>query len=95
VTDREAILELAKQITSTDRNRDYGEPEQNFEAIAGLWSAALRNKYVFQPHEVAMLMMLVKVARISTSPEVQDHWVDIAGYAACGGEVRPNGRSKP
>ena len=95
MTDREVILDLAKQIVSTDRNTDYGEPEQNFEAIAGLWTAALRGNYLFSPHEVAMLMMLVKVARISTSPEVQDHWVDIAGYAACGGEVRPKTRPEP
>jgi hypothetical protein len=29
------------------------------------------------------------VARISTSPSKLDHWIDVAGYAACGGEVRP------
>jgi len=95
MTDRETILELAKQIVSTDRNVNYGEPERNFEVIADLWTVALRGNYLFSPHEVAMLMMLVKVARISTSPEIQDHWVDIAGYAACGGEVRPKVRSEP
>jgi hypothetical protein len=35
------------------------------------------------------MMALVKVSRISTSPSKLDHWVDLAGYAACGGEVRP------
>jgi len=36
-------------------------------------------------------MNLLKLARIKTSPEHADHWIDIAGYAACGGEVATNG----
>ena len=84
---REQILDAARLVVMHDRNVDYDTPERNFEMIAAMWSAYLGQK--FTPHDVAALMILVKVARISTSPAKEDHWVDIAGYAACGGEVRP------
>lgn len=28
-----------------------------------------------------------KVARIATGSGSQDNWIDLAGYAACGGEI--------
>ena len=37
--------------------------------------------------DVAVMMIQLKLARIKTSPEHADHWMDVAGYAACGGEV--------
>jgi hypothetical protein len=33
------------------------------------------------------MMALVKISRITPSPNIDDHWIDLAGYAACGGEV--------
>jgi hypothetical protein len=37
--------------------------------------------------DVAVMMGLLKIARIKTSPAHADNWVDLAGYAACGGEL--------
>lgn len=85
MTLRESILDEAKVIVSIDRNADYGEPEKNFERIADMWTAYLGTP--IYPHDVAAMMILLKVARISNTPGIQDHWIDIAGYAACGGEV--------
>jgi len=89
VTIREDILDAAKMIVSSDRNVDYGTPEDNFKQIAALWS--VYKGTLFSPADVAVMMLLLKVARLGTSPAKLDHWVDIAGYAACGGEVRPQG----
>jgi len=84
---REVVLDTAKGYVLKDRNQAYDTPERNFEMIAELWMAYTGQ--TFTPHDVAVMMILVKVSRISTSPVKLDHWVDIAGYAACGGEVRP------
>ncbi len=84
LTTRASILKEAMEITAKDRNRDYDEPERNFQRIADLFSVYLGTE--IEPHDVAVLMMLTKVARIMTSPTKRDHWVDAAGYAACGGE---------
>lgn len=84
---RKEVLEEALRIVMSDRNTDYGTPEQNFGDIASLWS--WYRGVAFDPHDVAVMLILLKIARIRTSPGKLDHWVDIAGYAACGGEVRP------
>lgn len=34
--------------------------------------------------DVAILMALMKIARLIESPNHMDSWVDLAGYAACG-----------
>lgn len=83
---RKEILEEAIRITSNDRNTDYGDPEDNFRMIADLWSTYL-NGVAIAPHDVAAMMILMKVARITTSPSKPDHWVDAAGYAGCGGGI--------
>ena len=79
---RRAVLLEAEEAVCSDRNKDYGDPEDNFDDIASLWSAYMRSP--FTRADVAVMMMLVKVARMKTSPALKDHWVDIAGYAACG-----------
>jgi len=90
MSSREEILNQATAIVTVDRNADYGEPEQNFKQIAEMWSAYLEAR--IYPHDVAAMMVLLKVARIANTPGKEDHWVDIAGYAACGGEVAPKGK---
>lgn len=79
---RRTVLLEAEEAVCNDRNAEYGDPEDNFEDIARLWSAYMRSP--FTRSDVAVFMMLVKVARMKTSPALLDHWVDIAGYAACG-----------
>lgn len=79
------ILETALQCVTKDRNATHGEPEDNFQLIADYWNTFLKPVKPITPHEVAVMMIFVKLARISISPEHDDHWVDIAGYAACGG----------
>lgn len=40
------------------------------------------------PEDVAALLGLLKIARIATGHGKSDNWVDLAGYAACGGELQ-------
>lgn len=89
---RSDILDKAKEIVTKDRNTQYGDPEDNFRIIADLWNAYLGDKLaeVLNEYDVAILCALIKMARVRTSPEVEDHWVDLAGYAACGGECATN-----
>lgn len=90
---RVEILAEASQIVSINRNSAYGEPEDNFRVIAHLWYDYLAGRGLIssteylQPFDVAAMMILMKISRLVTSPEKQDHWVDIAGYAACGGGI--------
>ena len=85
MTNRAEILETAKQYVTKDRASDHGDMEDNFEMIADLWSVYLDIR--IKPHEVGVMMTLLKVARIRSNPEHPDNWVDGAGYMACGGEI--------
>jgi hypothetical protein len=87
---RAAILSEACRIVTSNRNVEYGEPENNFTRIGLLWTAYLRGRGLLDADlttvDVAMLSLLIKVARVMESPAKADHWVDIAGYAACGAQ---------
>ena len=85
MTNRADILDMAKQYVTKDRASDHGDMEDNFEMIADLWSVYLDIR--IKPHEVGVMMTLLKVARIRSNPEHPDNWVDGAGYMACGGEI--------
>lgn len=39
---------------------------------------------LLDPHDVAIMMMQLKHSRLGWSPYKEDHWIDAAGYAACG-----------
>lgn len=86
VTPREHILNAAKEATCGDRNLNYGNPEDNFADIADFWS--VYKGVNFTSHDVAVMCVLIKVARLKKSPNHIDSAVDIAGYAACLGDIQ-------
>lgn len=83
---RSQILDRAKACVVGDRERDYSSPEQNFSRIAALWNAYVGSA-VFSAKDVAAMLALLKIARIASGNFKDDNWVDLAGYAACGGEI--------
>lgn len=86
MTTRKEILKQATDAVCTDREGQYGSPEDNFRRIADLWTAYWGG-YPFEPKDVAMMMSLLKIARIATGKHKDDNYIDLAGYAACGGEL--------
>jgi hypothetical protein len=74
------------------RGVSYDAPEDNFLRIANLWNSHLQNTFGPQapclaPTDVALMMSLMKIARLEFNPLHHDSYVDLAGYAACGGEI--------
>ena len=89
---RKEILDAAIQTVTHDRQDAYGTPEQNFELIARFWTwyltASGESDVFIGGSDVAAMMALLKIARIATGKPKQDNWIDLAGYAACGGELQ-------
>lgn len=79
------ILDKAKEIVTKNRQTLYGPAERNFVRIASLWENYLQVSV--QPHEVAICLALVKIARMDSAPEHLDNYIDLAGYAALAGEL--------
>lgn len=88
---RADILKEAEKCVCGQRQDDYGSPEDNFKTIANLWTAYLDAsdpaiRHIITPKDVAVMMALLKVARIARGDN-PDSFVDLAGYAACAGEI--------
>lgn len=90
---RDEILKTAEEIVTKDRNVQYGEPENNFSVIAEYWSTYLSQHnggraVLLTPMDVALMMVLFKLGRLTTARAVTlDSFVDAAGYVACAGEI--------
>lgn len=86
---RTEILDAAKRCVCGDREQDYGSPEDSFGRVAALWNAYLGDRLAAHilPEDVAAMLALLKIARIASGHAKEDNWVDLAGYAACGGEI--------
>ena len=84
---RGSILDTAKEYVTKDRAADHGDMEDNFQRIAAYWNTHLGLVGVVRDTDVAVMMTLLKVARIHSNTTNADNWIDAAGYMACGGEL--------
>lgn len=91
---RREILQAAERCVCGDRDQDYGGPEDSFALIASLWEPIIKARCVdpcadvcVDAVTVALCMAELKIARAATNETHMDSWVDLAGYAACGGEI--------
>jgi len=69
-----------------ERRDDYGDPAEQFRAIADRWSITLGTPIT--PSQVALCMIDLKLARLAYDPGHVDSMVDVIGYAALLREVR-------
>ena len=89
---REEIIKEVAKCVNIERNSSYGEPEDNFRAIADFWNVYLTSRgddlgKPLNATDISIMMGLVKIARIATGEAKLDNFVDLAGYAVCGGEI--------
>ena len=82
MSDRADLLAEASALVDGDRNSAYGPPSEDFGRTAQMWSAYLG--VPIEAHQVAACQIMVKLSRLAVSPAKRDHWIDMAGYAACG-----------
>ena len=66
------------QLTLAQRGNIYGNAGVNHRRISELWSGYY-DSYI-SPEQVAMMMLLVKVARLSQTSDHEDSLKDLLGY---------------
>lgn len=81
---RSELLDEAKRLTMTDREKDYGDCVRTHGEIAAMWSVILGLEV--KAAEVALCMVALKMVRAKSSPEKADHYADGAAYMAIAGE---------
>jgi hypothetical protein len=99
-TKEDVASEVMRSMLSTasktvvEKSETYGRPYANHKRIADLWKSyldgSIHNRFGTDgsphigPHDVAIMMMLVKISRLENDPRSVDSWMDLAGYAAVG-----------
>ena len=86
---RTAALDGAREAVG-GRDGSHGEPEDNFGRIAAMWSAYLGEDVA--PHQVADMMVALKLCRIASGHPDLDHHVDICGYGTLGAHLASRDR---
>lgn len=84
-TTRAEILDAAKKIVTGEQEKQYGKPEDNFAVIAEFWTT-----YIGHPissEDVAIMMVLLKIARIRSGNYKTDSFVDGVGYLSLAAET--------
>lgn len=72
-------------LVGGQRAEDYGDKTINHQRIANLWNYWLNERgspSAITAYDAAMMMLMLKLARLMHSPGHQDSHVDIAGYAS-------------
>ena len=82
---RSSVLDTAKQYVTKDRDATHGNMEDNFQTIADLWTQY--TGHTLHSSDVAVMMALLKIARLKSNKDNPDNWIDACGYLACGGEL--------
>jgi len=85
---RSGVLAEADTLINGERQKHYGTPQENFAAIAQMWSAYLGTSV--SPADVCNLMACLKIARLRNGAH-RDSSVDGCGYLALGHELDTNG----
>ncbi len=85
MTRLETLEQSIERVCGGEKEHEYGSAEDNFSEISKLWS--IYKDIEFTPNDVAMMMALLKIARIKTGVGTDDSYIDLAGYAACGAEI--------
>jgi hypothetical protein len=80
------ILKEADKLIEGDRHKDYGDKVKNHNNIAKLWSAYKDVKIT--AHDVAVMMVLLKIARTKLGEISKDTYVDMSAYGAIAGEIK-------
>tara|TARA_R100000789_G_C3000605_1_gene148697 strand:- start:803 stop:1162 length:360 start_codon:yes stop_codon:yes gene_type:complete len=80
------LLMRAHTLVGGDREKDYGDKVENHTNIAKLWSSYLDAE--IKAHDVAIMMVLLKIARTKVGIVSEDTYVDMSAYGAIAGEIK-------
>ena len=71
---RQAVLEQAITLTTQKRNREYGEPKENFERTADMLNAYLGKRLVdpLTAADIAMFGIVLKMGRLAENQKSDD-----------------------
>ena len=82
---RGQILQVAARLALADRERDYGDPLETMTLFNQLYAPIVAADLP-APVQGALIMVMLKLARVLRNPNHIDTWTDMAAYVAIAGE---------
>lgn len=82
------VLETALELVTKDRANQHGDAYHQHSSIADFWTIYLVNKGLMEPdraieaHDVAQMMVLMKISRAMLGGFNVDNFIDQCGYSA-------------
>ena len=90
------VLEEAIALINGQRAKDYGDAQASFQRMADLANPIIKKADGnLTATDMALVMIQVKIARLQETPDHEDSWIDIAGYAALGAQIAITGPERP
>ena len=77
--DSPVLRKAVETVDGRDKQEHYGPPEEFMGRLASMWGGYLGMP--LKPTDAALMMALLKAARLRTNPDHEDSLVDFAGYA--------------
>lgn len=77
--DSPVLRKAVETVDGRDKQEHYGPPEEFMGRLASMWGGYLGLE--LKPTDAALMMALLKAARLRTNPDHEDSLVDFAGYA--------------
>lgn len=90
--DRRKIMSAASNLMDGERAKDYGDALEMHRRIAAGWSEILGVNV--KPHEAALCMAWLKIARLVETPGHEDSYVDLVAYGSLAGEIQARDSAK-
>lgn len=85
------IAARAAELVGGDRDRQHGDKRQNHQNIAALWNSFLSIRREpaasLNARDVAIMMCLLKIARMETGSFNLDDAIDAVGYISIAGSL--------
>jgi hypothetical protein len=85
------LTEVALATVTGPRQSEYGDKLDNFTQLGMAFTAILARKLrpgsEVTANDVALLMMQMKIVRLSYKPDHKDSLIDVVGYALCKAKI--------
>ena len=85
------LFQEAEKLLNKDRHEIYGDPVDNYERIALMWSAL--TGAVLDGKDVALMMAALKLYRAQRNSDHKDSFVDALAYVAIASQASSSSSS--
>ena len=82
------IIHKAADIITNDRQKDYGDIDDNYKKFAALFNIFFTENNKMKPSDAALIMVLLKLSRIKPNVFNEDTFADAIGYLGIASALR-------